>query len=585
MPNVLSGSDETITSVSCTSPYSCVAVGTSGKILTTSDGVTWNLQGSPTTQVLFGLTCVSTEACIAVGTNGTALTYSAGVWQTRPTGTTNTLSAVKCQSSNICIAVGRNGTVVASTNFGVTWAVKTSGVTAYLYGIDCAPGGAVCLAVGAGGTVIMSRDGTSWSPVQSPTLYRLRSVAVFNSGQVWVGGNGGTILVNPRVFSARVNQYFHWFDLATPGMVGDNIHLLNTSAATANVAVTMPGADPINIAVPSGVERYVTFGPGHIGGPVVVSSDQVILSSQRVQYYQSFNEVWAMTADQTSTVSYLTWFDKASPGMVGDNIHILNPGSVAANVTIYGPNALTLTVAPGAESYATFPSGTIGGPIQVSSDQPVLSSQRVQYYQSFSEIGALSPYNAATTSYFNWFDKATPGMVNDNIHILNPSLNTATGYVDLGYGNRIPFTLASGQAGYVTYPRGSIGGAVTVQADQPVLATQRVQYYQTFNEVPAAPWFQAANVSHVMWFDKATPGMVGDNIHVLNPSWYYTTANVTVSMPGAADITFTLLSGEEKYVNFPLGTIGGPVTITADKPVLAAQRVQYYQTFNEVWAA
>ena len=79
--------------------------------------------------------------------------------------------------------------------------------------------------------------------------------------------------------------------------------------------------------------------------------------------------------------------------------------------------------------------------------------------------------------------------------------------------------------------------------------------------------------------------MVGDNIHVLNPSWYYTTANVTVSMPGAADITFTLLSGEEKYVSFPLGTIGGPVTVTADKPVLAAQRVQYYQTFNEVWAA
>jgi hypothetical protein len=38
----------------------------------------------------------------------------------------------------------------------------------------------------------------------------------------------------------------------------------------------------------------------------------------------------------------------------------------------------------------------------------------------------------------------------------------------------------------VTFPPGSIGGPVTIASDQPVLAAQRIQYYRTFSEVPAA---------------------------------------------------------------------------------------------------
>jgi hypothetical protein len=47
-----------------------------------------------------------------------------------------------------------------------------------------------------------------------------------------------------------------------------------------------------------------------------------------------------------------------------------------------------VTVAPGTEVYLAFPAGTIGGPVKVSSTQPVLASQRVQYYSSFNEIWA-----------------------------------------------------------------------------------------------------------------------------------------------------------------------------------------------------
>jgi hypothetical protein len=76
--------------------------------------------------------------------------------------------------------------------------------------------------------------------------------------------------------------------------------------------------------------------------------------------------------------------------------------------------------------------------------------------------------------------------------------------------------------------------------------------------------------------------MLNDNIHVLNPGT--TPANVTVSLPGALSQQLTVAPGAEAYFTFPQGTIGGPVTITSDQPVLASQRVQFEQTFNEVWA-
>jgi hypothetical protein len=76
--------------------------------------------------------------------------------------------------------------------------------------------------------------------------------------------------------------------LTTPR--GDNIHFLNTSGAAAHITVGLPGATPVTVTLASLAETYVTSAPGQIGGPVTVTSDQPVLSSQRVQYYQSFNE-------------------------------------------------------------------------------------------------------------------------------------------------------------------------------------------------------------------------------------------------------------------------------------------------------
>jgi hypothetical protein len=432
-----------------------------------------------------------------------------------------------------------------------------------------------------------SKAATSFTVVNDTTLTAVSPAQAVSTVDLTVTTTNGTSSTTPLdnfTFNGQTS-FFQWFDMASPGMYNDNVHLLNASSATANITVTMPGASGINVSLAPGAATHVSFGAGHVGGPVVVNSDQQILASQRVQYYQTFNEVWAQNAPQAATTSYLNWYDKASSGMYNDNIHLLNPGTTSTTVTVSlpGTTSQTATIGAGAEAYVTFPAGTIGGPVKVSATSPVLASQRVQYYSSFNEVWSETQAQAASTSYLNWYDKASTGMYNDNIHLLNPGTASASVTVSLPGAASQVVTVAPGAEVYVAFPAGTIGGPLTVTSTQAVLASQRVQYYSTFNEVLAASSAQAATTSHVTWFDKASPGMVNDNIHLLNPSTTSTT--VTVSMPGATSKTVTVAAGGETYVAFPAGTIGGPVTVTSSQPILASQRVQYYSSFNEIWAA
>jgi len=386
--------------------------------------------------------------------------------------------------------------------------------------------------------------------------------------------------------TSTYKTFINWYDKASAGMVGDNIHILNLGSSTSSGCVTVSGQAVVSWSAGAGQETYVTMPGGVIGGPVIISvtTGGPVLASQRVQFNQSFNEVWAESASQAATTSYFQWFDKASAGFLNDNIHVQNPGGTSATVTVSLPGASSqvLTVAPGAESYATFPQGTMGGPVLVSSMQPVLASQRVQFNQTFNEVWAESAAQAATTSYVNWYDKASGGMLNDNIHLLNPGGTPASVTISLPGTSSQILSVPAGAERYASFPQGSIGGPVTVVSTQPVLASQRVQFNQSFNEVWAESGGQAATASHLNWYDKASTGMLNDNIHVLDPGG--TPAAVTISLPGAASMVVSVPAGGEAYAHFPQGTIGGPVTISSTQPVLASQRVQYYSTFNEIWS-
>jgi len=138
----------------------------------------------------------------------------------------------------------------------------------------------------------------------------------------------------------------------------------------------------------------------------------------------------------------------------------------------------------------------------------------------------------------------------------------------------------SGKDAFMSFPGGSIGGPVTIQSSQPVLATLRAWYYQSFNESAARPASAASPTQIFPWYDLHSPGMNADTIHITNPG--ASTASGTISIPGAGSLSFSVPAGQDKFLAFPGGTIGGPVTISSNVPVLASLRAWYYQSFNEV---
>jgi Ni,Fe-hydrogenase III small subunit len=208
----------------------------------------------------------------------------------------------------------------------------------------------------------------------------------------------------------------------------------------------------------------------------------------------------------------------------------------------------------------------------------------VQFYNSFNEVPAQSAANAATSLYFPWYDHASsPGFLNDNVHVVNPSGGSAAVTVNIpGCGAQVATVVAGGE---VIFSCGSgFGGPVTVTSTgTPVLASQRVQFYQSFNEVNAQPAGSGGTTLYFSWFDRISDsGFLNDNVHVVNPTGG--AASVTVSIPGCGPQNAGIVAGGEVVFSCASG-FGGPVKITTTGAlVLASQRVQYYQTFNEVSA-
>ena len=90
-----------------------VAVGASGTIRTSTDGITWTTRTAGTTNNLNGITWSGTQF-VAVGASGTILTSPDGIaWTTQTSNTTNNLNGI-VWSGNQFVAVGASGTVRTS---------------------------------------------------------------------------------------------------------------------------------------------------------------------------------------------------------------------------------------------------------------------------------------------------------------------------------------------------------------------------------------------------------------------------------------------------------------------------------------
>ncbi len=295
----------------------------------------------------------------------------------------------------------------------------------------------------------------------------------------------------------------------------------------------------------------------------------------------------ASSPARAATTSWFNWVDHASPGMWNDNIHLLNPGGAAAGGTITVPGVWSapFTVPAGGQSYVSVPPGVIGGPaiVQVTSGPGVIASQRVQFYASFTEVPAALASDALAEGWFPWYDHASPGMWNDNIHVLNPGPGPAAGTFYLPGSSPLPFSLAGGAEAWYSFPQGTISGPLhfAVTSGPPVVVSQRVQYQQSFSEVLALDPARAATTLYFDWFDQASPGVLVDNVHVLNPGPNAVTG--TIGVPGLGALSFSIPAGGQRYLAWP-GRLGGPVRIDASGPILATQRLSWPPTFVE-WPA
>lgn len=153
-----------------------VAVGEGGKILTSSDAVSWTARDSSVRQSLAGVAW-SGSLFAAVGAGGAIVTSPDGVtWTKRVSGTITDDFHDVAWGGGRFVAVGRpsapvfpHAAKIMTSEDGVTWVNRTASSVGHLTGV--AWNGSLFVAVGPMGTILTSPDGAVWtaqaSPVQS----------------------------------------------------------------------------------------------------------------------------------------------------------------------------------------------------------------------------------------------------------------------------------------------------------------------------------------------------------------------------------------------------------------------------------
>ncbi len=170
-----------------------VAVGWSGALAYSPDGITWTRAGTGPTPDNKAFADGGAQGLVAVGRGGSIATSPDGsAWTVRTSGTEKGLASV-AWTGRTFVAAGNGGTVLLS-NDGVAWRTVDPGVTVDLNAVLWTGRGLV--AAGTEGTLVASADGERWRKVASPTGRTLRGLAQRAGLLVAVGGDseGGVVL-------------------------------------------------------------------------------------------------------------------------------------------------------------------------------------------------------------------------------------------------------------------------------------------------------------------------------------------------------------------------------------------------------
>lgn len=185
-----------------------IGVGSSGVILTSADGVTWDTQSIDALHQLYGITwngSTTDPLYVISGNRGLLITSTDGnTWTFQNTGirAEALLSVAWSPGLSLYVTVGANGVLLTSPD-ALTWTRQSSGTGAMLRRVVWSDDLQQLVAVGSSGLVITSVDGVTWTiRNQDAASLILRGLMWNTARQEYVAvGTNGAVLTSKNGFS------------------------------------------------------------------------------------------------------------------------------------------------------------------------------------------------------------------------------------------------------------------------------------------------------------------------------------------------------------------------------------------------
>ncbi len=384
--------------------------------------------------------------------------------------------------------------------------------------------------------------------------------------------------------SKPYRAYFPWYDniggrnwilMSNPASSADKSRFALSVAGQAMGLGAMAGLPG---EVPAGGVLSAKYG-NLMGGPVIVGSTLPSVVSQRILWANnSLEEVSGTDEGDLSAHYYWTWYDMLTPGYK-DWVLIANPGTVSVTyqLRIAGHQVAAGTLSPGERITPTFP-GAMGGPVELIASDRVIASQRVlsNSDSDFTEVPGTPSEELSDRYLWTWYDHKTPG-ASDWILLANPGTRAASYEIRIA-GNKVAAgTINAGERVTPTFP-GVMGGPVEVITSGLVIASQRVVWGPSFDELAGYRYSQLKNSYTWTWYDQLSAGAT-NWVLVANPG--SSPVSYEIRIGGGTVAAGTINPGDRITPTFP-GIMAGPVEVNASGPVMASQRVIWSGFFNEV---
>lgn len=282
---------------------------------------------------------------ITVGSSGTILTSTDGVsWTARTSGVSTALNSIAFGNGMYVIA-GSSNVILTSTNLS-TWTTRASGhsvTTISLSVVEYLNGNFVM--TGSAGTILTSTDGISWTirhQASSLTTQALRGSA-FNSGQYVVVGGAGVIYTSADL-ATWTSQTSNTTSNLFPAIYAQNKYvtagqsngpILNSTNGTTWTTNTPPIANAIFGLVSTG-SKFVSVGQT---GNIMTSPDGAI---------------WTQVTGVTQTITLNSVAFSGTQFVAVGNSAQISTSSIVPTITTVGSLLAFSTVAGTASATQTF---------------------------------------------------------------------------------------------------------------------------------------------------------------------------------------------------------------------------------------